>query len=506
MGTIKIVSASDSRYIQHLAVTFVSLLENTSKKKEIELFVIDGGLSPKDKDLLRLCILRYGCSLKFLTIEPSLYEKFPQSPSASTATYFRIFVPELLDTNIDKVIYLDCDIVVRGDISELWDLDISEYFLAAVEDCGIEHAGMYTAVIKKKLGMQRRDKYFNAGVLVMNLKKMREDNTSGKVSKFLVENPEKAAFADQDGLNVILKNQWLELALEWNQQGAHCELFEKKQIISDSMYRAVKAPKLIHYTTTYYINTKPWHFKDMHPFKEEYYKYLDNTPWKSYVPSDSSFANALYKMFFKSFAGSLFKRYTRFVDISYYYDRFFMPRKMADSAIVKFIYYLLFPIGYYYMNFMSLLARLSYELEKRNQASEDPVKSFFRRMAYLAVLPSRYLVYGYLRTGLIEETFGEKYTCPCCGYKTLKTRIIEADGICGICYWKNDTFQLENPDSEKGANEVSLNQARINFKNFGASDLRYRYFVRKPGRYDKKDRDKSALENTCVKHKINMIG
>ena len=80
-----------------------------------------------------------------------------------------------------------------------------------------------------------------------------------------------------------------------------------------------------------------------------------------------------------------------------------------------------------------------------------------------------------------------KYTCPCCGYKTLDEEPTDTYEICKICFWEDDGLQFQKPDYEGGANEVSLRQAQKNFTDFGVSEKRFSEFVRKPNKKDIKD-------------------
>lgn len=87
----------------------------------------------------------------------------------------------------------------------------------------------------------------------------------------------------------------------------------------------------------------------------------------------------------------------------------------------------------------------------------------------------------------------QKFTCPCCGFKTLSEKPAGSYGICPICFWEDDNVQANDPDYEGGANRVSLRQAQKNFKELGASDKRVLQYVRKPDISDEKDPDWKLL-------------
>mgnify|MGYP001590543558 FL=1 len=87
----------------------------------------------------------------------------------------------------------------------------------------------------------------------------------------------------------------------------------------------------------------------------------------------------------------------------------------------------------------------------------------------------------------------EKYTCPCCGYKTLEEEPPGTHDICTICFWEDDIVQFDDPDYAGGANDVSLREAQKNFIKWGASEKRVLEFVRKPNSSDIKDKNWKPL-------------
>ncbi|HEX3045263.1 MAG TPA: glycosyltransferase [Bacillota bacterium] len=473
--TIKIISAADDRYAQHLGVMFTSLLENSSVKEGIDIYVIDGGISESSKERLNLCLSKYGCAIRFLTIKPETYQKFAVSPANSYATYFRIFIPELVDASIQKVIYLDCDMVVKGDIAKLWEIDVSQYYIAAVEDA-MEYDGWYCINLKKKLGLPRRARYFNAGVLIMNLSNWRQHNISKKISDFLLNNPQRAAFADQDGLNVVLFGQWLPLPMEWNQQTTLTALYGQRKITGVDVTNAIQNPLIIHYT----MNSKPWHYMNMHPLQQEYYRYLSMTPWKDFVPADRTCLNILVKSFWRTRIGNAFYNYAKLLERNFADDQTAISGKV--NPIIKIGYFILFPIGYAYMRIVEKVVIQSYYLENRQGSL-----SFFAKILYGVVFPARFLAPGPTAGFWKWYLSAPKQTCPCCGYKTITEVTVGDSKICRLCLWENDPLQHNDSDFNGGANAVSLREARRNFQEFGASEMRFRFLSQKPGYIDENE-------------------
>jgi lipopolysaccharide biosynthesis glycosyltransferase len=473
-----VVSSTDNNYAQHLGVMLTSLLENTTSKENIEIYILDGGISSANKDLLSLCVAKHGCNIQFLPIEPEAYEKFAVRSYFGPATYFRLFLPKLFNDSIEKVIYLDCDIVVKRDILELWRMDVSQYFVAAALDVGNEYNGNEGLELKRNLGIPGKAVYFNAGVMVINLAKWREHHISEKIIGFIQDNPEKIVFCDQDGLNAILYNQWLALPVAWNLQTTFFELLKKKLIVRDDIYQGIQNPQIIHYTTS----SKPWHYMNNHPLKKEYYRYLKMTAWKDFVPADRTWVNILAQ----TFVGKIICHYLERVKYYYQIDKQMVPETVNRLFLFKLLYLILFPFGFFYLFILFPIARASYYMENRHYAPGIFKNRILFQLLYLIIFPARYFLPQYAKDMAQKESLHRK-TCPCCGYKTLREDLSDPDDACPICFWKDDPAQSVDPDYEDGSNAVSLRQAQQNFINFQASELRFLRFVRKPLRFDEKD-------------------
>jgi lipopolysaccharide biosynthesis glycosyltransferase len=204
----------------------------------------------------------------------------------SIATYYRLLIPELLPPTVDKVIYLDCDIVVRHSLDDLWNYPISGYGLGAVYQIS-----NWSIDAIKRLGYPVSFGYFNAGVLLIDLKYWRENNISQQLFEYLDEKKEVIVYHDQDALNGLMYEKCCTLPCKWNMLNG----FFKKNILTTSdidngeiinNYNDYKKqiliekddPTIIHFA----FKPKPWEAGCTHPYKKEYYKYLQYTPWHSF--------------------------------------------------------------------------------------------------------------------------------------------------------------------------------------------------------------------------------
>jgi lipopolysaccharide biosynthesis glycosyltransferase len=261
-GMIGIVASADENYAKHLAVMFISLLKNTVEPSRVCLFCLDGGIGIATRTAMEKEVANLGGRLKFLAVDTKKYNGFKTNKRFTAAAYYRISIPEIFSHNVDKLIYLDCDIIIKSDISELWAANIQNYHIAAVENIARK--------AYKKSGLKQSD-YFNSGILVINLDLWRRDDISGKVRNFLSEN-EQLADNDQDALNGVLFDSWKRLPLKWNHQTGLYRKSKQFDLLSpQEIEEANLMPSAIHYIGW----DKPWRAICFHPLAGEYKRYAD---------------------------------------------------------------------------------------------------------------------------------------------------------------------------------------------------------------------------------------
>ena len=257
-GKMEILCATDERYLPHAATMLCSLLEHNSVPR-IHLF--HSSIFSRDLAKLRSLVARYGGQITFYEIAPADFEDLRVDKWVSMAAYYRLLAPRLLPAEVDKVLYLDLDIIVRGSLSWLWDTDITDYALAAA-------SSHYEDDARKALGLPAGTKCLNSGVMLINLKFWRQDKVSERAISFARDNPDAVQYWDQDALNAILANQWIELPSYWNWREGQREL----------VLGTGTEPTIVHFWT----EDKPWQWSNAHPFKREYRQYRLKTPWRRY--------------------------------------------------------------------------------------------------------------------------------------------------------------------------------------------------------------------------------
>lgn len=273
---INIVFSVDDKYIQHCSATIASILLNSAKGNHFNFYILDGGISLKNKEKLNKLKKLRDFNVTYIKINNDDFKDLPLNRSyISIATYYRLLLPQILPSNVNKVIYLDADIIVESDISEFWNTDISDYACAAVEDEG----SLYQI---KRLKLPIKNLYFNAGVMLFNIDYLRKNDFIKNWQKYFNENKDIILLQDQDILNGTLNGKCKFLPLKWNANG---RIYSNDHIIEheytwEEATEAAHHPAIIHYTD----KNKPWMNSCNHPLKDEYLKYLEYTPWKHKIP------------------------------------------------------------------------------------------------------------------------------------------------------------------------------------------------------------------------------
>lgn len=260
--TIPIFYATDDNYVPFLCVSLCSLIKNANKNYNYNIHILNCGLLEENIMLIK-DYESENVNIIFTNVSHSM-KKFKKKlflrDYYSNAIYYRLFIPNNFK-EYDKVIYLDSDTVVKGDISMLYNNELGTNLLAATSDEAVANVKEFQDYTKNYLGVDGKN-YFNSGVLVMNLKLLRKENFEKEFLNLLTSFEFKVA-PDQDCLNVLCKDRILYLNKSWNKMP-----FNDNSVSVDDL-------NLIHYNLT----AKPWHYSNI-LYEEEFWKYAKLT--KSY--------------------------------------------------------------------------------------------------------------------------------------------------------------------------------------------------------------------------------
>jgi predicted O-methyltransferase YrrM len=274
---IHLVLAFDSQYAMPAAVALRSAIEKTPRR--VTVYVIDCGLLEEEKEKFRASIPKDSdVTLMFLRL-----------PEDSVAVemgpvWAKLDMIDLLP--VERALYLDSDVLVRADLKQLWDIDLQGKMIGAVTDIGFPQG--HEEIV--------RQPYFNAGVLLMDLEKMR-----GRIDdvKKLAREMKDAKFRDQDCLNIHFSKEWMPLHLQWNAQGLGTYAAMSSKDRDLLCMEEMSYPHIVHFTGP--VNpglvdildpsprpSKPWGFygAPTHPYAEEWWAVQDRTAWGGIRMSD----------------------------------------------------------------------------------------------------------------------------------------------------------------------------------------------------------------------------
>jgi lipopolysaccharide biosynthesis glycosyltransferase len=274
MKKINIVACLDKDYVMPVGVMMYSVCYNNQNIEIVFHIIADESVKEKDKVDLTNTASRFGGKyVMFYSIDRNKVSKFPDLiDGPSFATYYRLFLTEILPDSIDKVIYLDGDVVVRKSLLSLWQSDIENYAVAAVPDISPED--IYSC---ERLKYDSRLGYFNAGVLLINLRYWREHNVIERFCEYIMTNYNSIHLQDQDVLNYVFREEKYMLPYKYNYQQ---NLVTKKYYYYNinAVLEACKDPIVLHFSGY----NKPWNsYKATYnPYNSSFYKYQNQTIWK----------------------------------------------------------------------------------------------------------------------------------------------------------------------------------------------------------------------------------
>ena len=265
----------DNNYAPYSTVVIASILDH-NENAEITFHLLHTDLTAERCAIIKSWVESFkGKKVCFYQMKKELFADFPidEHTYLDYGAYIRLYLGECLN-QIDKVLYLDCDVIVNGSLCELWNTDISDYAVAGVRDRINDYIRVYN-----RLGYPMSEGYINSGMMLVNLKKWREDDFFKKAQQLACE---KGASVlknhDQDIINAIYHGQILMLPFRYNLLEYY--LYVEEWLFLDRKYYpeiidACKNPVIIHFC----MPQKPWHYECINPFKELYYKYRKMTPW-----------------------------------------------------------------------------------------------------------------------------------------------------------------------------------------------------------------------------------
>ena len=257
-NVVPIFMAVDNNYIPFLGVALKSIIDNVSQQNRYEIKVLYTSVTEENKKKIEeyqtenVGIEFVNLSYKLQEIQEKLYTR----NYFSNTTYFRLFIPELYP-DYDKAVYIDSDTITLVDIARLYNTEMGDNLIAGIPDGAVQAIPIFQDYVEKVVGVSNYNNYFNAGIIVMNLKALREYKFQEKFL-YMLEKIKFEVAQDQDYLNRLCKGRVKLLGFEWNRMPAMGEQEGELNII--------------HYN----LGCKPWYFDNV-LYQEHFWKYAEKT-------------------------------------------------------------------------------------------------------------------------------------------------------------------------------------------------------------------------------------
>lgn len=271
----------DDNYADISGVSICSLLKHNDSRRKIHIYIIDGGISSINKEKLTSLVNSYSANISFLPFinpEDVFGLKLDLAQWCET-NYLRIILERILPKDVHRILYIDSDTLIRKDISELYDLKMNGYPIAAAYDC--------YPLPKYQLGLNMRDKYFSDGILLIDLDLLRNGTQFNEYSTLLRDRKGKIAYLEQGAINYVMKDRILLISPKYNLMTLSLVYKKCPGVFFDStedyyskneLKNAIEDPAIVHLTGNI-LMIRPWCKHSNHPYSKEWRQVLELTPW-----------------------------------------------------------------------------------------------------------------------------------------------------------------------------------------------------------------------------------
>lgn len=264
---VNVVVTVDRHYLQPLGVMLNSLLTNSSRS--ISIYLLHDGLDACAIQAIQAVVCRHPFSrLHEQHVAVAPFDGLRVPGHLSRVGYFLFILADILPREMNKALYLDPDLIIEGEIGDLWNTQVDGFLHAAVP---VAPPYYHPRIVTPG------QLYFNAGVMLINLERWRNDQISARAIAAVRELSSYVKRGiNQDVINVLTRHQWKRLPLLWNQspdlflhQGLH--LYSRREV-----HDALNGRGIIHFNGP----VKPWHYACAHPRRNLYVQYCKGTPWE----------------------------------------------------------------------------------------------------------------------------------------------------------------------------------------------------------------------------------
>lgn len=277
---IEIAYACDENYIPQTGISMISIFDNYKGRDKIRVWLVDFGVKDKSCQLLReICEKSEGCFEVVSGKSVANDLNIDMTGRHIASIYAKILFSELIP--VRKVLYLDSDTIVSGSIDEMYNISMGNFWIAGVETIS-------SVKRNKQVGLGEDDIYLNDGVLLINLDQWNKDHVTDICKKYIQQWNGNPPVLSEGTIAHVCKERSLRLEPRYNLlsgivyfNSKEIEMMTGRKFYSEEeRTRAIQSPCVIHYLSALY--KRPWEIGCSHPLKDQYLKYKDMSPWKTY--------------------------------------------------------------------------------------------------------------------------------------------------------------------------------------------------------------------------------
>jgi lipopolysaccharide biosynthesis glycosyltransferase len=278
MEAIEIVMAVDAAYVRQLAVALVSISDH--RDGPCRVHVLHDGVPLADRECVQGTV---SDRIDVAWIDARAAADGRRLPrDVPRSMYFRLYLSELLPSDLERVVFLDADVMVRRSLRELWCSPLGDAPIGAVRDAYLPWMARNPRFNWRDLDVSPDAPFFNSGVMVVALGPWRDQGIGTRARALLSET---STMFDQCVLNIVLEHDWAALHPRWNVQSYHltgdgCLAFASEG--REQLDEALRDPAIVHFTGGSF--NRPWQAPCRNPYRDEWLAYLDRTAWRGWRP------------------------------------------------------------------------------------------------------------------------------------------------------------------------------------------------------------------------------
>ena len=299
MSRFNVLYQFNDKYAPYAGVSLTSLLENNKEIENLTIYILPENVSSENERMFLNLAKAYKREIVLIDtaqIIDQMKKIGINEYRGSCATNMKMFAPMYMDESVERLLYIDSDTVINGNIAELIHIDMQGKPIAMVLDALCNKH-------KIQVGHGKEDWYFNGGVILYDVKKWKERKCTDRIIYHAKNIRGQYMAPDQDLINVVLKGEICRLNIEYNLQPVHFAYDFKTYFrwfgqpnyyTSNEVDKALRHPVILH--TFRFLGQFPWHKKTLHPQVAFFDEYLENSLWKDYVKEPTDKNNLIFRM------------------------------------------------------------------------------------------------------------------------------------------------------------------------------------------------------------------